>query len=175
MAHHYGFESCVLCRGRWCLFTPQRLEGCRRLTHLGVLHHCFDQGGVRSDRGSANLLPTPPFVYTWLSTLLGFVQVRTTPVLGGRNVFHICPMFLESDRPDGPDGPPQSGVAHGLSLIPVSGVCVVVDEVKTGGNGVNSGTPRSADGMTFEKHTKDRSNTLSQCRCIGWNCANCGT
>ena len=56
-----------------------------------------------------------------------------------------------------PDGPTQSGVAHGFSLIPVSGVGVAVDEVKTGGNGVNPGTPRCdtvADGMTFEKHTQ---------------------
>ena len=35
-----------------------------------------------------------------------------------------------------PDGPPQSGVAHGFSLIPVNGVGVVVDGKKTGGNGV---------------------------------------
>ena len=30
-----------------------------------------------------------------------------------------------------PDGPPQNGVAHGFSLIPVSGVGVVVDGEKT--------------------------------------------
>ena len=42
-----------------------------------------------------------------------------------------------------PDGAPQNGVAHGFSLIPVSGVGVVVDEVKTEGNAENSGTPRS--------------------------------
>ena len=73
---------------------------------------------------------------------------------------------------------PESGVAHGFCLVPVSGVGVVVDEVKTGGNAENSRTPRSdmfADGMTFEKYTKDRSNTLSQCRCIGMNCAMCNT
>ena len=40
-----------------------------------------------------------------------------------------------------PDGPHQSGVAHGFSLIPVSGV--VVDEGKTGGTAENSGTPKS--------------------------------
>ena len=60
--------------------------------------------------------------------------------------------------------------ARVLVLIPVSGVGVVVDDFSTGGNGVNSRTPRSdmvVDGMTYEKHTKDRSNTLSQCRCIG--------
>ena len=34
------------------------------------------------------------------------------------------------------DRPPQSGVAHGFSLIPASGVGVVVDGEKTGGNGV---------------------------------------
>ena len=69
-----------------------------------------------------------------------------------------------------PDGPPQRGVAHTFSLIPVSGVGVVVDEVKTRGNAENSRTPKSdmvADGRTFEKHTKDRSNTLSQCKCSG--------
>ena len=32
-----------------------------------------------------------------------------------------------------PDCPPQSGVAHGCSLIPVGGAGVVADEVKTGG------------------------------------------
>ena len=55
-----------------------------------------------------------------------------------------------------PDGPPQSDVAHGFSLIPVSGVGVAVDEVKTG---VNSGTSRSdmvADGITLEKQTQNR-------------------
>ena len=40
-----------------------------------------------------------------------------------------------------PDGTHQSGVAHGFSLIPVSGV--VVDEGKTGGKAKYSGTPRS--------------------------------
>ena len=68
-----------------------------------------------------------------------------------------------------PDGPHQSGVAHGFCLIPVSGVGVVADEVKTGGNGMNSGTPRSdmvADGKTFEKHTGSLK-YLSQRRCIG--------
>ena len=34
------------------------------------------------------------------------------------------------------------GLAHGFSLIPVSGVGVVVDEVKTEGNAENSGTPQ---------------------------------
>ena len=36
-----------------------------------------------------------------------------------------------------PDGPPQSEVAHGFSLMPVSGVGVVEDGVKTGGNGIS--------------------------------------
>ena len=40
-----------------------------------------------------------------------------------------------------PDGPHQSGVAHGFSLIAVSGVGVVEDEVKTEGNAENSRTP----------------------------------
>ena len=42
-----------------------------------------------------------------------------------------------------PDSPPQSGVAHGFDLIPVSGVGVVVDEIKKEGNAENSGTPRT--------------------------------
>ena len=42
-----------------------------------------------------------------------------------------------------PDGPRQSGVAQRLSLIPFSVVGVVVDEVKTGWNAENSGTPIS--------------------------------
>ena len=33
-----------------------------------------------------------------------------------------------------PDGPLQSGVAHGFNLIPVSGVGVVVGDEKIGGN-----------------------------------------
>ena len=59
-------------------------------------------------------------------------------------------MCLESDRPDG-QTVPQSGVAHGFSLIPVSRVGVVVDGVKTGGNGVSGTFKRDmvADGMTF--------------------------
>ena len=67
----------------------------------------------------------------------------------------FLPVFgVESAR--WPDGALQSGVARGISLIPVSGVGVVVDEVKTGGNAENSRTTRSdmvADGMTFEQHT----------------------
>ena len=76
-------------------------------------------------------------------------------------IHNLC---LESDRPDG------QGVAHGFSLISFSGVGVVVGDEKIGEKGVNSGTPRSdmvADGLTSEKHTQDRSSTLSQCRCIG--------
>ena len=48
---------------------------------------------------------------------------------------------------------PESGVAHGFCLVPVSGVGVVVDEIKTGGNAENSrtlGSDMFADGMTFE-------------------------
>ena len=63
------------------------------------------------------------------------------------------------------EGPIERGVAHEFSLMQVSGVGVVVDEVKIRGNGVNSGTPRSdmvTDGMTSKKHTQDRSNTLSR-------------
>ena len=39
-----------------------------------------------------------------------------------------------------PDGPQQSGVTHGFSLIPVSGVGGAVDEDKTGGKAEKSGT-----------------------------------
>ena len=42
-----------------------------------------------------------------------------------------------------PDSPPQSGVAHEFSLIPVSGVGGAVSEDKTGGKAENSGTPKS--------------------------------
>ena len=65
-----------------------------------------------------------------------------------------------------PDGPPQSGVAHGLNLIPVSGV---VDEVRTGGKAENSGTPRGdmVRGWDDFRETQNRSNILSQSMCIG--------
>ena len=49
-------------------------------------------------------------------------------------------------------------------------ISAILDEVKAGGNGVNSGTPTSdmvEFRMTFKKHTLDRSNTLSQCKCMG--------
>ena len=45
----------------------------------------------------------------------------------------ITCVCLVSDRPDGQTVPPHSGVAHGFSLIPVSGVGGVVDDGKTGG------------------------------------------
>ena len=50
-----------------------------------------------------------------------------------------------------PDGPPQSGVAHGFGLIPVSGVGVVVDGEKTRGNGAEGtcNKDRTKDEMTF--------------------------
>ena len=76
-----------------------------------------------------------------------------------------------------PDGPPQSGVAHGFSLIPVSDVGVAVDEVKTGRNAENSGTPRSdmvADGMTLEKH-KESLKYLEPMQVHWMNCAMCNT
>ena len=53
-----------------------------------------------------------------------------------------------------PDGPPQSGVAHGLSLIPASGV---VDEDKTSGKTEklrNTGVTWCADGMILERHAE---------------------
>ena len=48
-------------------------------------------------------------------------------------------------------GPHQSGVAHGFSLIPVSGVVVVVDGEKIGRNGVEGTFKKdmSNDEMTF--------------------------
>ena len=54
-------------------------------------------------------------------------------------------MCLESDRPDGQQS------AHGFSLIPVSGVGVVVDGEKTGGNGVEGTFNKDMikDEMTF--------------------------
>ena len=50
-----------------------------------------------------------------------------------------------------PDGSPQSGVAHGFSLIPVSGVGVAVDGEKTGGNAVEGtfNKDMTKDEMTF--------------------------
>ena len=64
--------------------------------------------------------------------------------LGSSPVFGVGPARW-------PDGPTQSGVAHGFSLISVSGVGVVLDGVKTRGNGI-SGTARSdmvVDGVTL--------------------------
>ena len=68
-----------------------------------------------------------------------------------------------------PDGPPQSRVAHGFSLIPVSGVLGPVDEDKTGGKAENSGTPRShmVRGWDDFRDTQNRPNILSHCMCIG--------
>ena len=50
-----------------------------------------------------------------------------------------------------PDGPPQSGVAQRFSLIPVSGVGVVVDGEKIGRNGVERtfNKDMTNDEMTF--------------------------
>ena len=57
-----------------------------------------------------------------------------------------------------PDGPPQSGVAHGFSLIPVSGVGVVGGDEKMGGNGVEGTFNKDTtnDEMTFSRHTENR-------------------
>ena len=51
-----------------------------------------------------------------------------------------------------PDGPPKSGVAHGFSLIPVSGVGVEVSDEKTGGNGVEGTCNKDMtnDAKTFQ-------------------------
>ena len=115
--------------------------------------HCCDRGTVR----------VPKQAFHLVSCQLLFAPV----VFSHEKLF--CVWSRIGQR--WPDGPHPSGVAHGCSLIPVSGVGVVVDEVKTRGNGVKSRTPRNdrvADGMTSETHTKDRSNSLSQCKCIGW-------
>ena len=50
-----------------------------------------------------------------------------------------------------PDGPPQSGVAHVSSVIPVSGVGVVVGDKKIGGYGVEGTSNKNVtnDDMTF--------------------------
>ena len=58
-----------------------------------------------------------------------------------QQVLNISVFRVESAR--WPDGPPQSGVAHGFSLIPVSGVGGVVHEIKTRRKARNSRTPRS--------------------------------
>ena len=57
-----------------------------------------------------------------------------------------------------PDGPPQSRVAHGFSLIPVIGVGVVVNGEKTGGNGVEGTFNKDMTNyeMTFSGHTENR-------------------
>ena len=53
-----------------------------------------------------------------------------------------------------PDGPPQSGVAQGLNLIPVSGgVCEAVgDERKKEEAGSKSNKDMTNDEMTIEAH-----------------------
>ena len=72
-----------------------------------------------------------------------------------------------------PDWPP--GAESCTGLIPVSGVGVVVDDFKTGGNGVTSRTPRSdmvVDGMTCEKH-KGSLKYLEPMQVHWMNCAKC--
>ena len=60
----------------------------------------------------------------------------------------LC-LGLESAR--WPDGPPQSGVAHGFSQIPDSGVGVVVGDERMGRNGVEGtfNKDMTNDEMTF--------------------------
>ena len=62
-----------------------------------------------------------------------------------------------------PDGPPQSRVAQGFNLIPVSGVgeavggvSVAVSDERIGGNGVEGtfNKDMTNDEMTFEAHTQ---------------------
>ena len=82
-----------------------------------------------------------------------------------------------------PDCPTQSEVAHGFSLIPVSGVGEAVGGVseavgdeKIGGNGVEGtfNKDMTNDGMTFETH-KQIVKPLSQtCNHI-WRVRTCGT
>ena len=57
------------------------------------------------------------------------------------------------------DGPHPSGVAHRFSLIPVSGVGVVVDSEKTGGNGV--------EGKFNKEMTNDEMTFLNTQRIVG--------
>ena len=80
---------------------------------------------------------------------------------------YLC---LGSDRPD-----PQSRVAHGLSLIPVS---VVVDEVKTRENAENSGTPRSEMVREWDDFGDTHGESLKHLEPmqVHWmNCAKCDT
>ena len=58
------------------------------------------------------------------------------------------------------DGRPQSGVAHGFTLIPVSGVGGAVDESKTGGKAENSETPKS--GMVRESDDFGETHRIAQ-------------
>ena len=66
-----------------------------------------------------------------------------------------------------PDGPPQSGVAHGFTLIPVSGVGCVVDEGKTGGKTEklrNPGVIWCVGGMIFrETHRSAQTSWANAC------------
>ena len=68
-----------------------------------------------------------------------------------------------------PDGPPQSAVAHGFGLIPVSGVGEVASDEKIGGNGVEGtfNKDMTSDEMTFSRHTENRQ-ALSQTRNHMW-------
>ena len=56
----------------------------------------------------------------------GFAAIQSAP--------QQCVFGVASAR--WPDGPLQSGVVHGFSLIPVSGVGAVVDEGKTENSGI---------------------------------------
>ena len=55
-----------------------------------------------------------------------------------------------------PDGPPQSGVAHGFRLIPVSGVREAARDEKIGRNEFQGTFNKDLtnDGMIFEAHTE---------------------
>ena len=59
-----------------------------------------------------------------------------------------------SDRPGWLDGSPQSGVAHGFVLIPVSGVGKAVGVEKIGGHGVEGTFNKDMTNyeMPFEAH-----------------------
>ena len=68
-----------------------------------------------------------------------------------------------------PDGPLQSGVAHGFRLIPASGVGVVVNGEKTGGKGVEGtfSNDMTKDQITFG-HTENRQ-ALAPKRVLTWS------
>ena len=72
-----------------------------------------------------------------------------------------------------PDARPQSGGAHGFSLISISGVGGVVDEGKTGGKAENSGTPRSDMVRGWDDFRE--THRIAQIYRANVKCTKCGT